>query len=249
MGRGLSQQGSHPNRWMELADGWSIKTVYKSTLVHQQCPIAGVWADLTAMQLPQTFHRSRHTLGGVCHLLAPLPPPPAARMHAGWLFKKLYGRLPADSDRAPMYDPQLGAEFRFDVSFIAAGGWVGGQGCELGVGVGARGTSSGCTALCVGLKAPHGRTTYLCVCDALLPATCLLLPSAVANPPAVAAAAAAANVHYITGKAFGGWMREAGLQAGEQIRMRRDIEGGPGGGRVLIQRVPAEKKVGGRVGG
>ena len=41
--RGLSQQGSHPNRWMELIDGWNIKTVYKSTLAHQQCPIPGGW--------------------------------------------------------------------------------------------------------------------------------------------------------------------------------------------------------------
>ena len=39
--RGGSQQGSHPNRWLELGDGWAIKTVYKSTLQHQQCPIAG----------------------------------------------------------------------------------------------------------------------------------------------------------------------------------------------------------------
>ncbi len=40
-GRGQSMQGSHPNRWMELPDGWAVKTVYKSTLAHQQCPIAG----------------------------------------------------------------------------------------------------------------------------------------------------------------------------------------------------------------
>lgn len=40
--RGQSQQGSHPNRWMELANGWNVKTVYKSTMAHQQCPIAGV---------------------------------------------------------------------------------------------------------------------------------------------------------------------------------------------------------------
>ena len=39
--RGVSQQGSHPNRWMELTDGWCIKTVYKSTIAHQQCPVAG----------------------------------------------------------------------------------------------------------------------------------------------------------------------------------------------------------------
>lgn len=43
--RGQSQQGSHPNRWMELIDGWNIKTVYKSTMAHQQCPIAGKQAD------------------------------------------------------------------------------------------------------------------------------------------------------------------------------------------------------------
>lgn len=46
----------------------------------------------------------------------------------------------------------------------------------------------------------------------------------------------AANVHYITGKMFGGWVRDSGLQAGEQIRMRRE------GGRVVIQRVPSDRK-------
>lgn len=40
---------------------------------------------------------------------------------AGWLFKKLYGRLPGESDRAPVYDPDLDAEYRFDVSFVSAG--------------------------------------------------------------------------------------------------------------------------------
>jgi hypothetical protein len=46
----------------------------------------------------------------------------------------------------------------------------------------------------------------------------------------------AANVHYITGRAFGAWVRESGLQAGEQIRMKNE------GGRVLIQRVTSDKK-------
>jgi hypothetical protein len=46
----------------------------------------------------------------------------------------------------------------------------------------------------------------------------------------------AANVHYITGKVFGSWVRESGLQAGEQIRLRRDD------GRVVIQRVPLGPK-------
>jgi len=46
----------------------------------------------------------------------------------------------------------------------------------------------------------------------------------------------AANVHYITGKTFSSWVRESGLQAGEQIRMRKE------GGRVVIQRVPSSKK-------
>lgn len=32
---------AHPNRWVELPDGSASKTVYKSTLVHQHCPIAG----------------------------------------------------------------------------------------------------------------------------------------------------------------------------------------------------------------
>lgn len=35
------QHTGHQNRWMELPDGSSVKTIYKSTLVHQQCPIAG----------------------------------------------------------------------------------------------------------------------------------------------------------------------------------------------------------------
>ncbi|KAL4425853.1 hypothetical protein ABPG75_009869 [Micractinium tetrahymenae] len=116
-GRGHSMQGSHPNRWMELPDGWAVKTVYKSTLAHQQCPIAG------------------------------------------WLFKKLYGRLPGDTDRAPMYDPDLDAEYRFDVSFVSA-----------------------------------------------------------------------ANVHYVTGRTFSTWVRESGLQAGEQIRIRKET----GTGRVRV---------------
>lgn len=42
-------------------------------------------------------------------------------MRAGWLFKKLYGRLPGDTDRAPMFDPDLDVEYRFDVSFVSAG--------------------------------------------------------------------------------------------------------------------------------
>ena len=44
-------------------------------------------------------------------------------------------------------------------------------------------------------------------------------------------------MHYLTGHTFSGWVREAGLQAGEQIRMKKE------GGRVLIQRVPADRKV------
>ena len=111
--RGQSQQGSHPNRWMELADGWNIKTVYKSTMVHQQCPIAGgraMWDGL----LPQCWPAGSAQLELV--YTAPGFSPPA-----GWLFKKLYGRLPGENDRAAMYDPDLDAEYRFDVSFISAG--------------------------------------------------------------------------------------------------------------------------------
>ena len=52
------------------------------------------------------------------HSLPPASSPPPA----GWLFKKLYGRLPGDSDRAVMYDPDLEAEYRFDITFIGAGG-------------------------------------------------------------------------------------------------------------------------------
>lgn len=36
-----STHHTHPNRWVELADGSAVKTVYKSTLVHHQLPIAG----------------------------------------------------------------------------------------------------------------------------------------------------------------------------------------------------------------
>ena len=43
-------------------------------------------------------------------------------------------------------------------------------------------------------------------------------------------------MHYITGKTFSGWVRESGLQAGEQVRMKKD------GARVLIQRVPSDRK-------
>lgn len=44
-------------------------------------------------------------------------------------------------------------------------------------------------------------------------------------------------MHYITGKTFGAWVRESGLQAGEQIRMKRE------GSTVIIQRVPAAHRV------
>ena len=43
----------------------------------------------------------------------------------------------------------------------------------------------------------------------------------------------AANVHYVTGRTFSTWMRVSGLQAGE-----------PGTGRIVIQRVPSDRKVG-----
>jgi hypothetical protein len=39
---------------MELIDGWNIKTVYKSTMAHQQCPIAGKQADG-----PGSFYRKK----------------------------------------------------------------------------------------------------------------------------------------------------------------------------------------------
>lgn len=72
-------------------------------------------------------------------LVQPSPSYPSHHPHPhptpGWLFKKLYGRLPSESDKAVMTDPDLGTEFRFDVNFIGAanvhyitvgvGGWVG----------------------------------------------------------------------------------------------------------------------------
>ena len=106
------QQQGHPNRWTELSDGSAAKTVYKSTLVHQQCPIAG------------------------------------------WLYRKLYGRVPAETDAAAMHDPSLGADFHFEVSFVPA-----------------------------------------------------------------------ANVHYINGRIFGTWMKDAGVRSGDQIRIWRDKVG------------------------
>lgn len=104
--------GGHPNRWTELSDGSAAKTVYKSTLVHQQCPVAG------------------------------------------WLFRKLYGRVPTDADTAAMHDPVLGSDFVFEVNFVPA-----------------------------------------------------------------------ANVHYITGRGFGSWIKESGLRSGDQIRVWRDNNG------------------------
>ena len=41
----------------------------------------------------------------------------------------------------------------------------------------------------------------------------------------------------LQGRNFGAWMRESGLRAQEQIRVKKD------GGRVLIQRVPSDMKV------
>lgn len=109
---GAASATSHPNRWADLPDGSAAKTVYKSTLAHQQCPVAG------------------------------------------WLYRKLYGRLPADANAAPMTDPVLGADFAFEVNYVPA-----------------------------------------------------------------------ANVHYLGGRAFGVWLRQAGVRSGDQIRVWRDHAG------------------------
>jgi hypothetical protein len=109
---GAGSGTSHPNRWADFPDGSAAKTVYKSTLAHQQCPVAG------------------------------------------WLYRKLYGRLPADADSAPMTDPVLGADFAFEVTYVPA-----------------------------------------------------------------------ANVHYLGGRAFGAWLRQAGVRSGDQIRVWRDQAG------------------------
>jgi hypothetical protein len=122
---GASAGASHPNRWSESADGSATKTVYRSTLVHQQLPIAG------------------------------------------WLFRKLYDRLPGEADVAPMRDPDLGADYQFEVSYVAA-----------------------------------------------------------------------ANIHYITGRAFGAWIRDSGLRSGERIKLARGEDG-----TVLLQRVAPETGV------
>lgn len=41
----------------------------------------------------------------------------------------------------------------------------------------------------------------------------------------------------VQGRNFGAWMRESGLRASEQIRVKKD------GNRVLIQRVPSDMRV------
>lgn len=76
-------------------------------------------------------------------------------------------------------------------------------------------------------------------CSCFLHVLCDTLPALPTCPLAcpLFPALPAANVHYLTGRTFSGWVREAGLQAGEQIRMKKE------GGRVLIQRVPADRKV------
>lgn len=109
---GGSASAGHPNRWTELPDGTVAKNVYKSTIAHQQCPIAG------------------------------------------WLYRKLYDRAPADIDTAPMRDPGLATNFLFEVAFVPA-----------------------------------------------------------------------ANVHYISGRSFGAWMKAAGVQSGDQVRVWRDKTG------------------------
>lgn len=161
----------------------------------------------------------------IAHPTSPAPHHPTT-LSAGWLFKKLYGRLPGDNDRAPMHDPDLDTEYRFDVHFIGAGGcwWVldGWSGMAGGFGCGAGG---------------------LCMCFlSCMPATSSGKPAACArsDPPAVPSSTA--NVHYITGRTFSCWVKESGLQAGEQIRIKRE------GARVLIQRVPTDRKVGCSVG-
>ncbi|KAG7675271.1 hypothetical protein KSW81_002772 [Nannochloris sp. 'desiccata'] len=71
-----------------------------------------------------------------------------------WLYRKLYGRAPADTDTAPMRDPALATNFLFEVAFVSA-----------------------------------------------------------------------ANIHYISGRSFGTWMKAAGVQSGDQIRVWRDKTG------------------------
>jgi hypothetical protein len=119
---GGSANAGRPNRWTELPDGSVAKHVYKSTISHQQCPIAG------------------------------------------WLYRKLYDRAPADTDTAPMRDPALATDFVFEVAFVPA-----------------------------------------------------------------------ANVHYISGRSFGAWMKAAGVQSGDQVRVWRDKTG------VKICRMANEK--------
>jgi len=109
-----AQQVSHPNRWMESSDGSAVKNIYKSTLVHQQCPIAG-WL----FKKVDLGFRVTTFLCGIVYLF------PSGKLTLFVFFViafywQLYGRFPADMDQAPMHDPILGTDYSFEVIFISA---------------------------------------------------------------------------------------------------------------------------------
>ena len=156
-----------------------------------------------------------------------LPPPPPG---AGWLFKKLWGRLPADVDRASCYDPDLGFTYTFDVSFTPAGAPPGNQRAA---------TLPALRLLLLERAVLVECSGVLLACHALHPPAHAVAdsPAATRSPALPPAPAPPANVHYFQGRTYSAWMRECGLQAGEQIRLKRD------GTRVLIQRVPVDRRV------
>lgn len=155
--RGSAHQGVHHNRWMELSDGSAVKTVYKSTLMHQQCPVAGWLYNkvciissiiLVVMLNYSVYVYYQYT--NVHNLIKPM---------------QLYNRTPRDTDQATMLDPTLDRYFTFDIQYMSA-----------------------------------------------------------------------ANVHYITGRAFSTWLKDSGIKSGEQIRVWKDSSN-TAGGQVMISRV------------
>ena len=122
----------------------------------------------------------------------------------------------------PFAWPLPAQEYRFDVNFIGAAN------VHYFTVRGRAGTRVPWQLLLLGL-CEAGGCTGIWQADRLAG---ILAPSSSRLLPARCSCAA------LQGRSFGAWMRESGLRAGEQIRVKRDA------GHVLIQRVPADMKVG-----
>ena len=126
----------------------------------------------------------------------------------------------------PFAWPLPAQEYRFDVNFIGAANVHYFTVRRTGWDEGGPGGTNSCSYECEGLhrelagSAARGRLAGI------------FAPSSSRRLPARCSCAA------LQGRSFGAWMRESGLRAGEQIRVKRDA------GHVLIQRVPADMKVG-----